>query len=275
MSYNYNRDGALYSYYMMFQDSNSSSIIPYYNASFADLVDLGISSDNGYSFNGTVQGFLEELTNGSNIAVANAENANLWTPTGFKTFTEILGNKNIFNNTDAAKFWNGSSFVTIPMADSNTNGGITNATFIDWNTRLSGNMGTYTNYVNWITDVSSVANAAAGVATCASSDAAAALNAIGTVPVGSNIMGIIGNVNNMPQNTNIIDWSANISSIASNANSSATNAINTIGNVPSGNSVMGYIGDVNNIPTPYNNIIDWVSGELGDISTQLTNIIGS
>lgn len=291
MSYNYNRDGSLYSYYMMFQDSNSSSIVPYYNASFADLVDLGISSNNGYSFTGTVQGFLEELTNGSNIAVANAENANLWTPTGFKTFTEILGNKNIFNNDDATKFWNGSSFATIPMADTDTNGGITNATFTNWNTRLSGIMGAYTNgqpgnytnYVNWITDVYYIANtaltnadAAAGVATCASSNATAALNAI-------------GNVSNIEQPyTNIIDWTSNISSVATNANSNATNAINAIGSVPSGSNVMGiigsvpagnsvmeYVGPVSNIPSPYSNIIDWVNGELGDISSQLTNIIGS
>lgn len=258
MSNIYGRPTDVSSYFIMYQDSNSTTTQQAYNATFADLVDLKISGTNGFTFNGKVQGFCELLTNNS---VPNT-------------------------------FWDGSNFsaVSIPIADANTNGGITNTTFIDWNTRLTGAMGSYTNgatgnytnYVDWITDVYNVANtaltnadAAAGVATCANSSATAALNAIGTVPVGSNIMGIIGNVNNMPQNTNIIDWSANISSIATNANSNATNAINAIGNVPSGNSVMGYIGDVNNIPTPYNNIIDWVNGELGDISSQLTNIIGS
>lgn len=208
MSNIYGRPTDVSSYFIMYQDSNSTTTQQAYNATFADLVDLKIPGTNGFTFNGKVQGFCELLTNNS---VPNT-------------------------------FWNGSNFsaVSIPIADADTNGGITNTTFTDWNTRLAGTMGAYTNgatgnytnYVNWITDVYNVANAAltnadaaAGVATCASSDATAALNAIGTVP--------------------------------------------------SGNNVMGYIGNVSNIPSPYTDIIGWVSGELGDISSQLTNIIGS
>lgn len=293
MSYNYNRSGSLVSYYIMYQDANSSTTAPRYNASFADLVKLGINSrqaDNYDGFNGTMQEFCEALVTGPN-ANGLADDAQVWTPTGFTTLANIFGTKNIFQNDTPNTFWNGSSFSAIPIADASTNGGITNTTFVNWNTRLTGTMGSYTNgrpgnytnYVDWITDVYYIANtaltnadAAAGVATCASSNAAAALNAI-------------GNVSNIEQPyTNIIDWTSHISSVATNANSNATNAINAIGSVPSGSNVMGiigsvpagnsvmeYVGPVSNIPSPYSNIIDWVNGELGDISSQLTNIIGS
>lgn len=300
MSYNYNRSGSLVSYYIMYQDANSSATAPRYNASFADLIKLGINSrqaDNYNGFNGTMQEFCEALVTGAN-ANGLADDAQVWTPTGFMTLANIFGAKNIFQNNTPNTFWNGSNFSVIPIADASTNGGITNTTFVDWNTRLAGTMGSYTNgsagsytnYVDWITDVYNVANgaltnadtaltnadAAAGIATCADSNATAALSAI-------------GNVSNIEQPyTNIVDWTSHISSIATNANSNATNAINAIGNVPSGsnvmeiignvpagNSVMEYVGPVSNIPSPYNNIIDWVNGELGDISSQLTNIIGS
>ena len=244
MSNIYGRPTDVSSYFIMYQDSNSTTTQQAYNATFADLVDLKISGTNGFTFNGKVQGFCELLTNNS---VPNT-------------------------------FWDGSDFRSIPIANANINGGITNSTYVDWNTRLAGTMGAYTNgttgnytnYVDWITDVYSVANtaltnanAAAGVATCANSNATAALNAI-------------GNVSNIEQPyTNIIDWNTNISSVATNANSNATNAINAIGSVPSGSNVMGIIGSVSNIPSSYDNIIDWVNGELGGISTQLSNIIGS
>ena len=237
MSNIYGRPTDVSSYFIMYQDSNSTTTQQAYNATFADLVDLKISGTNGFTFNGKVQGFCELLTNNS---VPNT-------------------------------FWDGSDFRSIPIANADINGGITNSTYVDWNARLAGTMGAYTNgttgnytnYVDWITDVYNVANtaltnadAAAGVATCASSNAAAALNAI-------------GNVSNIEQPyTNIIDWNTNISSIA-------TNAINAIGTVPSGSNIMGIVGNVSNIPSPYTDIIGWVNGELGDISSQLTNIIGS
>lgn len=228
MSYNYNRDGGLFSYFIMYQDTNGTETKPSYNASFADLVQLGlINNSNGYTFNGTLQDFCEQLTNGSNISTTNAENANLWTPTGFKTFGEILGNKNIFDNKNANTFWNGSNFSSIPIANANTDGGITSNTYIDWNNKLSGNIPTgNTNFVGWISDVSNVSNAARTVADTALINADAAMG-VGTC-----------------------------------ANNSAAAALNAIGNV-------------SNIPSPYTDIIGWVNGELGDISAQLSNIIGS